>query len=396
MIIRQKKTYKIYFNSNGDKSKYSSYEYCILENKDFKSYKFETSYIGFYEKNKLYTDLIKLEEIFENYNKLLQPYRAQIDYLLEVEVKNIDNIFSDSFNYLEDDFTLYSLNIKAKSNTTNRWHERGFGARDDLSVLCGLENELKGIVSQALCQANIKTLQAGFYDVILDPEATGLLVHEFVGHLFEADNNIISKEDVIKQKIVSKSIVNIVDDSTLINGFGTYKFDDEGEPGHKTFLIKNGRMHSLLNNMDTASKLCVLPTSNARAIDCMHLPIVRMSNTYMLPGQQYTPKDLIESVEFGLYILGTNDSITGSRSILGFREIYIIEKGKIVGRARNMRVMEDGLSVLSKIEMIANDFKIYGGGTGGCFKNGQGPLNVSSGGPHVKLHNVFLLPDVHK
>ena len=261
-----------------------------------------------------------------------------------------------------------------------------------VDTLEGLQEEITDLIRVACSDEKIRKLQTGFYDVVLDSEATGLLVHEFIGHLFEADNELIDKNEINSNKTVAIPQVTVIDDPTLKGGFGTYRFDDEGTVARATQIIKNGKMNSLLHSQKTGQLAGVASTSNARAIDYTQLPLVRMSNTYMLPDSSHTPKDLIQSIEYGIYAKGTRDSKSGINAVAGFREMYLVKDGEIGECIANMNIIGTPLSILGKIQMIANDFNIFGGGNGGCIKKGQGPLNVSSGGPHVKLHNVMLFP----
>ena len=393
MKIRQRKTSRYYLNSKGIEKHTFFYEYGGSEDDDLiKSFRFNSTYINSKKKARMDEICKQLKNLCNNYKKIFEPYSDDIAYLIEVELINNEDIFSDAFKYYIDDFLLYSLNVKVQSLITNRNYERGFGARNDINAISDLEDQMRYLLALACDKKKVKKLQTGFYDIVLDSEATGLLIHEFVGHLFEADNGFLGNDDITDKRIVSKPFVNIIDDPTLENGFGTYKFDDEGTLAQKTFLIKEGRMNSLLHSKQTAMLANTTTTSNARAIDCMHSPMVRMSNTYMLPNAINTPQDLIKSVKYGVYIKGTGDSVSGKSTISGFREMYLIKNGKICEQIRKMSIVGDVISILSRIESIANDFNIYGGGNGGCFKKKQGPLNVSSGGPHIKLRNVMLFP----
>ena len=392
MLIRYENEKRHHYDSQGRESHTSNSGYGIYEDGRYIPFPTYTNFPDFDSLGMLIPELNKLKSLCKKYSLLCEEYSKRIQYRIETILIEKETMIFTEDKKLSDHYNLYSLNIQIRSLVTHREYERGFGGRDCADVLEGLQEEITDLIRVACSDEKIRKLQTGFYDVVLDSEATGLLVHEFIGHLFEADNELIDKNEINSNKTVAIPQVTVIDDPTLKGGFGTYRFDDEGTVARATQIIKNGKMNSLLHSQKTGQLAGVASTSNARAIDYTQLPLVRMSNTYMLPDSSHTPKDLIQSIEYGIYAKGTRDSKSGINAVAGFREMYLVKDGEIGECIANMNIIGTPLSILGKIQMIANDFNIFGGGNGGCIKKGQGPLNVSSGGPHVKLHNVMLFP----
>ena len=156
-------------------------------------------------------------------------------------------------------------------------------------------------------------------------------------------------------------------------------------------------MNSLLHTKRTATSMSQNTTSNARSVGFKNVPLARMSNTYMMPCKNdIHPRDLFRNIEKGVYIKGTGDGIGGINATINFREMYMIENGKIGSPIYCMSMVGNIYSILNKIDLIANDLKIFGGGSGGCHKLSQGPLEVSAGGPHIRLRNAMLVPNMKK
>lgn len=385
--------YEYFINSKGVEEIHSDKGCFVEKGKDYFSYPIKCSGNKKGDENFLRQECDNIKLILNRYKEICDKYQQYVVSLIEITLISREILIENENTSLYDKYHLYSINFKIFAKGTQQTYERGFGGKDDIGTICHLEEELESLL-QVACYSGIrKCLQTGFYDVILDQEATGLFVHEFIGHLFEADNGLITYEDINAKRNVTNSVVSIVDDPTLKNGFGSYLFDDEGTISNKTYLIKNGKLNSLLHNKETSTLFNISSTANARAIDYSHKPIVRMSNTYMLPNKECSVETLFKGVEEGIYIKGTRNSYSGRNVFLGFREMYLIKDGMVCDLVANMKIVGNPWSVLSKIGQVANDLKIYGGGGGGCYKNSQGPLNVSAGGPHIKLNKVMLFPE---
>ncbi|MHB8129126.1 MAG: TldD/PmbA family protein [Mobilitalea sp.] len=393
MIVRYEYGQNYYMNSNGVERYSSDSGYGVQIGDEYTFYPIQEHY----QKNikiDLMEEINQLKILCEEYKRLSEPYADKIDFLIEATLQDKNKILFCNDKYLSDYYRLYSLNITVSSKLSGLRYERGFGSRNDINLLRELHLPVEDLIQSAVLSKDIKTLRTGYYDVVFDQEATGLLVHEFIGHIFEADNELIKINDIQSKKLVCAENISIIDNPCVQSAYGSYAFDDEGTTAKETYLIKNGRLNSLLHSNQTCQKAGVPSTSNARAINYQHKPLVRMSNTYMKPSDQNTVHQLIQSVENGIYIKGTGDSSSGKTPIMNFREMFIIEDGKIGKMIANMRITGNMFSLLRKIDGVANDFALYGGGNGGCYKQQQGPMDVSSGGPHILLRGVLLLPIV--
>lgn len=234
-------------------------------------------------------------------------------------------------------------------------------------------------------------VKSGVYNVIADPKLAGVFIHEAFGHLSEADfiyENPRMKEIMVIGKRFGPDILNVVDDGTLPYA-GYIPCDDEGIKPAKTYVIKNGILHSRLHSRETAVKMGEEVTGNARAITASASPIVRMTNTYIENGDS-TVEELFEKLWNGLYVVGALGGQT-NLEMFTFTPAYAyeIKKGKKTKKLRECMLTGNVFVTLASIEAIANDCALYGG-LGGCGKQGQAPLPVSSGGPHILIKNVLI------
>jgi TldD protein len=262
-----------------------------------------------------------------------------------------------------------------------------------LAAAEGLHEDVESVARRAVECLDAKPVKGGQYTVILDPGLAGVFVHEAFGHLSESD--FIYEDERMREIMVlgrefGAPILNIVDSAALPGERGSYKYDDEGVPSTKTYLIKDGILVGRLHSRETAGKLNEAPTGNARAMDYRHRPIVRMTNTYIENGTSRF-EDMISDIDEGIYAI---DAYGGQTTMEMFtfssREAFMIRKGKIAERVRDVVLTGNVFDTLKNIEAIGNDLKISGGGTGGCGKGGQWPLPVSDGSPHIRIRNVVV------
>lgn len=228
----------------------------------------------------------------------------------------------------------------------------------------------------------------GRFMVVLDPEMTGVLCHEAIGHACEADA-IVDKESILRDRIghqIGNEMVTITDDPTA-KDFGNYHYDDEGIKAKKATLVQNGILKEYINSMETAHELGIATNGHARADGYDSSPIVRMSNTYFKPGKS-SIEDVFE-VRHGIYLKGMRG---GSVDIFsgGFmfkaEEAYEIknsEKGKLM---HDVTITGNILETLKNVECVGKDF---GTSPGICGKGGQ-EAPVSDGGPHIRLKDVAV------
>jgi TldD protein len=180
-----------------------------------------------------------------------------------------------------------------------------------------------------------------------------------------------------------------VDDGTLEGEAGYNKYDSEGTPTQKTYLIKDGILTSRLHSRETAAKMNESPTGNSRSINYAHEPIVRMTNTYMEP-RSWTFEDMLSNTDEGIYAIGSLGGQTNTEMFtFSAEEAYRIKGGKLCEKIRDVVLTGNVFETLMNIDAIGNDLTFYGG-LGGCGKGGQSPLRVSDGGPHIRIKNVTI------
>ncbi len=229
---------------------------------------------------------------------------------------------------------------------------------------------------------------AGTFTVIMDPKLTGTFIHEAFGHASEADS-IVAKQSVLEGKIgkqVAAPIVSIIDDGTLRNTFGYIPFDDEGTPGHRTSIIKNGILTNYLTDLESSSRLDLSPTGNGRAENAQMMPQVRMTTTILLPGN-YTEEELIAEVKQGILAIdwqyGYTDPVKGEFQFKT-KGGYLIENGEKKELIRDVALSGQILESLKNITGISKDL-MYDPGT--CGKGGQS-VRVGDGAPFTRLEQV--------
>ncbi len=263
---------------------------------------------------------------------------------------------------------------------------RGFDNVLDMDSAC---EKVKERVADLL---GAKPVDAGVYDVILDPKLCGVFVHEAFGHLSEADHiyeNPKLRAMMRPGKRFGDDFLNITDNGSIKGEAGHIAFDDEGVPSGHTPLIENGVLVGRLHNRETAAKMDEKPTGNARAISSSCPPIVRMTNTYLEPGE-WDCEEMIQDTQDGIYAAGMLGGQTNMEMFtFSSEEAWKIENGKIADKVRDVVLTGNVFKTLANIDAVGNDFKLFGG-LGGCGKGGQSPLRVGDGGPHCRIRNVVI------
>ncbi|HEY9852644.1 MAG TPA: TldD/PmbA family protein [Leptolyngbyaceae cyanobacterium] len=265
-----------------------------------------------------------------------------------------------------------------------------FHSRSDYGALIGIEERVRGAAQRAIRQLEAKSVKGGQYTVVLDPYLSGVFIHEAFGHLSEADfvyENPRMQELLTLGKPLAIEQLNVVDDATIPGLPGSLKYDDEGVPGQRKYLIKNGILTQRLHSRETAGKLQESPTGNARAINATHPPIVRMTNTAIEAGE-YSFEEMISDIEEGVYAVRMIGGQTnGEMFTFSAAEGYMIRNGKIAEPVSDVTLTGNVFQTLKDIKAIGND-SVYL--NGGCGKGGQMPLPVSVGGPHIRIENVVV------
>jgi len=273
--------------------------------------------------------------------------------------------------------------------------QRAYKSTGDLrgfAQTAGLDADCEDVVRRAIESLSADPVEAGTYDVILDPQLCGVFVHEAFGHLSESDfvcENPRLREMMELGRRFGDDILSITDDGSLAGEAGFIAFDDEGVPGSCNPLIKDGILVGRLHNRETASRMDEAPTGSARAISSSHAPIVRMTNTYMHPGDTSFEQMLADTPD-GLYAVGMLGGQTNMEMFtFSPEEAWRIRDGQIAEKVREVVLTGNVFQTLANIDRIGNDPKMHGG-LGGCGKGGQSPLRVGDGGPHCRIKDVVV------
>ncbi|MCR1567711.1 metalloprotease TldD [Mixta sp.] len=247
-------------------------------------------------------------------------------------------------------------------------------------------------VRMALVNLSAVAAPAGSIPVVLGAGWPGVLLHEAVGHGLEGDFNRRGTSMFSGQmgKQVASELCTVVDDGTISGLRGSLAIDDEGVPGQYNVLIENGVLKGYMQDKLNARLMGVAPTGNGRRESYAHLPMPRMTNTYMLAGQS-TPQEIIESVEYGLYAPnfgGGQVDITSGKFVFSTSEAYLIEKGKVTRPVKGATLIGSGIEAMQQISMVGNDLALDKG-VGVCGKEGQS-LPVGVGQPTLKLNRLTV------
>jgi len=271
----------------------------------------------------------------------------------------------------------------------------GFGTRDSWREIIAVEEEVDSVVKGVLNLLRAEPVNGGRYTIILDPRLAGVFIHEAFGHLSEADG-VSDNPGLLKQMTLGtrfgQDFLNVVDAGVLDNERGSYKYDDEGTPSTKTYLIKNGLLSGRLHSRETAESMGEPLTGNARTINFRFAPICRMSNTYIDKGP-HNFEQMLEGVDAGLYVSGGGSGNT-SKGLFTFsaEKAQVIEKGKLGGWIRDLTLTGNVFETLRNIDMVGSD--LARSRAGGCGKSVgarmQYPLFVSMGSPHIRIQNVLI------
>ncbi|MCW9715977.1 metalloprotease TldD [Avibacterium sp. 21-594] len=275
----------------------------------------------------------------------------------------------------------------------------GCGGRFGLDWFFEIDNgEMRAVafakeaVRQALVNLNAIPAPAGLMPVVLGAGWPGVLLHEAVGHGLEGDFN--RKESSLFTgkvgELVTSPLCTIVDDGTLPNRRGSLTIDDEGVPSQCNVLIKDGILQGYMQDKMNARLMGVAPTGNGRRESYAHLPMPRMTNTYMLEGKSKFD-DLIASVDRGIFAPhfgGGQVDITSGKFVFSTSEAYLIENGKITKPVKGATLIGSGIEVMQNISMVADSVEIDHG-IGVCGKEGQS-VPVGVGQPALKIEEITV------
>ncbi|HEV2498348.1 MAG TPA: metallopeptidase TldD-related protein, partial [Terriglobia bacterium] len=254
------------------------------------------------------------------------------------------------------------------------------------------ESYAREAARQAIVQLGAREAPAGEMEVVLAPGWPGILLHEAIGHGLEADFNrkgISAFSGRIGQRVASE-ICTVVDDGTVPARRGSLNVDDEGAPTHKTTLIENGILRGYLQDKLSSDVMKTSRTGNGRRESYEHIPMPRMTNTYMLAGND-DPEEIIRSVKRGLYAVyfgGGQVDITSGKFVFSASEAYLIEDGKVTAPVKGATLIGDGPTVLTHVTAVGNDLRLDPG-IGTCGKDGQS-VPVGVGIPTMKVSQLTV------
>jgi TldD protein len=289
----------------------------------------------------------------------------------------------------------FNVSVILEQNGRREQGYSGGGARSDLNFF--LDGDLpmeyaREAVRQAAVALEAVPAPAGTMPVVLGPGWPGILLHEAVGHGLEGDFNrkgTSAFSGKIGQRVAAQNCT-IVDDGTLPNRRGSLAIDDEGTPGRYNVLVENGVLRSYMQDKLNARLMGVAPTGNGRRESYAHMPMPRMTNTYMLAGP-HEHDEIIASVKKGLFAPnfgGGQVDITSGKFVFSASEAYLIEDGKITAPVKGAMLIGDGPDALTKISMVGNDLQLDDG-VGTCGKEGQS-VPVGVGQPTLKIDELTV------
>jgi len=247
-------------------------------------------------------------------------------------------------------------------------------------------------VRQALVNLDAVESPAGTMQVVLGPGWPGILLHEAIGHGLEGDFNrkgTSAFSGRVGERVATPQCT-VVDDSTIADRRGSLSVDDEGTPAQNTVLIEDGVLKCYMQDTLNARLMGVAPTGNGRRESFAHLPMPRMTNTYMLAGE-YDPNEIVASVDKGLYAVnfgGGQVDITSGKFVFSASEAYLIENGKVTRPVKGATLIGNGPDVLTRVSMVGNDLQLDPG-VGTCGKDGQS-VPVGVGQPTMRIDGLTV------
>ncbi len=271
----------------------------------------------------------------------------------------------------------------------------GFGGRSDFSLLLDQERaqaNAKEAVRQALVNLEAEDAPAGVMEMVLGNGWPGVLLHEAVGHGLEGDFNRKGTSAFSGRvgEQVASPLCTVVDNGTLAGRRGSLNMDDEGTPTENTVLIEHGKLKGYMQDKTNGRLMGEKSTGNGRRESYAHLPMPRMTNTYMLPGE-HSREEMIASMKRGIYAVnfgGGQVDITSGKFVFSANEAYLVENGKIGRPLRGVTLIGNGPDVMSNITMVGNDLELDPG-IGICGKDGQS-VPVGVGQPTLKVKELTV------
>ncbi|AOB31888.1 protease TldD [Bordetella sp. H567] len=287
-----------------------------------------------------------------------------------------------------------SLTVIAERDGRREMGHAGGGGRSGLAYFTDdiLRGYVEHAVHEALVNLDARPAPAGEMTVVLGSGWPGILLHEAVGHGLEGDFNRKGSSVFagrIGERVASKG-VTVVDDGTLPDRRGSLNVDDEGNPTQRNFLIEDGILRGYMQDTMNARLMKTAATGNGRRESFAHLPMPRMTNTYMLGGDT-PPEEIIASVKRGLYAVnfgGGQVDITSGKFVFSASEAYMIENGKVTYPVKGATLIGNGPDAMTRVSLIGNDMQLDSG-VGTCGKEGQS-VPVGVGMPTLRMDGLTV------
>ena len=336
-------------------------------------------------------------EVLQAYHKAMAQESKRI-VLTEVEYK--DGISETTFansegTYIVQELPNITLGLYSAASDGDDDIQQGFksfGEAGGFDVVLGHEDAARDVARRAVAMLDAPLVQAGQYSVILDPTLAGAFIHEAFGHQCEADflhQNPRMAERMALGTEFGTSELNVVDEGFIPGLRGNVPYDDEGVRRAKTYILKEGRLHSLLHSRETAAKMGAEPTGNARAVGYEYSPIVRMTNTY-IEGGNVSFEEMVRGIDRGVYanaFYGGQTAFEQYSFSAGYA--YEIVDGEISGLLRNVVLSGNLFETMRAIDAIGDDRTMFCGDAG-CGKEDQFGLATPVGSPHIRIRNVTI------
>lgn len=338
---------------------------------------------------------VKLLERLEQFARKIDPRVSQVMASIAGEYEVVMVARSDGIMAADvRPLVRISVQVIAEHNGRREQGSSGGGGRFDYSYFSDeiLQDYALKAVHQAIVNLDARPAPAGSMTVVLGAGWPGILLHEAIGHGLEGDFNRKGSSAFANRmgKRVAAKGITIVDDGTLTDRRGSLSIDDEGNPTNKTVLIEDGILRGYIQDSLNARLMGMPLTGNARRESYAHIPMPRMTNTYMMNGDK-DPAEIIKSVKKGLYAAnfgGGQVDITSGKFVFSAAEAYMIEDGKITYPVKGATLIGNGPDVLTRVSMIGNDMALDSG-VGTCGKEGQS-VPVGVGQPTLKIEGLTV------
>ena len=339
---------------------------------------------------------IKILERINNYARKLDPAVKEVSVSLNGNYQNVE-VFKKAGVSLFDSRPLVRLNVNISVEKKGKIETGSFGmgGRYSYNKLLTDKNWITSInkaYNQALTKLLAEATPAGEQTVILGPGWPGILLHEAVGHGLEGDFNRKKTSafyNLVNQSVASDQIT-VVDDGTILNRRGSLTIDDEGTPSQNTVLIEKGILKNFMQDRLNARLMNQNPSGNGRRQSYAHIPMPRMTNTYMLKGK-YEHEELIKSTKKGVYATqfsGGQVDITSGKFVFSASEAFAIENGKVTKPLKGATLIGNGPDILKQVTMVGNNLELDNG-IGTCGKDGQ-MVPVGVGQPSLKINKLTV------